>query len=143
MRRPFFLLPVLPLAAACSSPDPRPIAPPPVLTAPASTADRDDDCVPDGRDRCPDEPEDGDGIADEDGCPELDHDRDRIPDTCDVCPDAPETYQGWGDRDGCPDTSADIHAQRDQPGEHREPGPKDTRCTESWAPPPPLPPRCE
>jgi len=94
-------------------------APPPVAIAPIAPrppeSDRDGDGIPDGRDRCPDEPEDCDGFADEDGCPDLDNDGDRIPDTCDVCPDKPEVFNGWGDRDGCPDSSADMHRFRNHP----------------------------
>jgi outer membrane protein OmpA-like peptidoglycan-associated protein len=68
--------------------------------------DRDKDGVPDGRDRCPDEPEDRDGFEDSDGCVELDNDGDRIPDELDECPDYPEEEGGNGD--GCPDKNAVV-----------------------------------
>ncbi len=89
----------------------------PAATAesPAREADRDADGVPDARDRCPSEPEDCDGFADDDGCPEQDVDGDGILDGCDACPREPETYQGMADEDGCPDVPRDdfghpVHA---------------------------------
>lgn len=96
----------------CTAPPARAVAP--IAPRPPET-DRDGDGIVDGRDKCPDEPEDCDGFADDDGCPDLDNDGDRIPDTCDQCPNAPEVFNGWGDRDGCPDSSADIHRFRDHP----------------------------
>ncbi len=81
---------------------------------PAET-DSDGDGIPDVRDKCPHEPEDCDGFADDDGCPDPDNDADGIADTCDVCPNEKEVYNGWGDRDGCPDSSADIHRYRNHP----------------------------
>ncbi|SRR6266542_506221 len=65
--------------------------------------DRDHDAVPDDRDRCPDQPEDRDGIHDKDGCPEEDEDNDGVPDSQDKCPDQKETINGYKDDDGCPD----------------------------------------
>ncbi len=59
--------------------------------------------VPDPDDLCPALPEDLDGIADGDGCPETDHDQDRIPDVDDRCPNEREVYNGTDDTDGCPD----------------------------------------
>ena len=70
----------------------------------AAAQDRDDDGVLDENDECPDEPEDRDGLADADGCPETDHDGDGIEDGSDQCPSAPETANGYLDEDGCPDT---------------------------------------
>ena len=50
------------------------------------SGDRDKDGIPDDADRCPDQPEDKDGIEDYDGCPDPDDDGDGIPDTEDACP---------------------------------------------------------
>ncbi len=60
---------------------------------------------PEGFDRCPEAPEDRDGFADADGCPDRDNDSDGIPDTRDACPDTAETFNGVDDGDGCPDTT--------------------------------------
>jgi len=65
-------------------------------------ADRDGDGVPDYRDHCPRTPEDPDGCADLDGCPETDCDHDGIPDDLDLCPDLPAGELD-ADHDGCPD----------------------------------------
>jgi outer membrane protein OmpA-like peptidoglycan-associated protein len=65
--------------------------------------DGDHDGVPDGRDQCPNVPEDRDHVNDLDGCPEEDGDVDGVPDTEDRCPDAKETINGFEDEDGCPD----------------------------------------
>ncbi len=65
--------------------------------------DRDHDDVPDSQDRCPDVPEDRDGVQDEDGCPEADADHDGVPDSQDQCPTEKETINGYKDEDGCPD----------------------------------------
>ena len=74
--------------------------------APAS-GDRDGDGIPDGADRCPDQPEDLDGFEDNDGCPDLDNDRDGIPDVNDKCPLQPEDLDGFEDEDGCPELDND------------------------------------
>jgi OmpA-OmpF porin, OOP family len=76
--------------------------------------DGDGDGIADGVDLCPDEAEDRDGFADQDGCPDLDNDGDRIPDRIDECPDDPEDRDGFQDEDGCPDREADP--DRDQDG---------------------------
>ena len=55
-------------------------------------------------------PEDHDGDADEDGCPEGnegDRDGDGILDDVDECPDDPEDIDGFEDEDGCPDPDND------------------------------------
>ncbi|MCB9669916.1 MAG: OmpA family protein [Alphaproteobacteria bacterium] len=74
-------------------------------------ADRDQDRVPDIVDRCPDEPEDHDGVDDTDGCRDLDptgdEDRDGIVNIDDACIDIPEDLDGDRDEDGCPETSDD------------------------------------
>jgi outer membrane protein OmpA-like peptidoglycan-associated protein len=60
--------------------------------------DSDHDGIVNGKDRCPDEPEDFDGFEDEDGCPEADNDHDGVPDDDDECPD----QAGPRSNDGCP-----------------------------------------
>jgi hypothetical protein len=40
--------------------------------------DRDRDGIPDGKDRCPDDPEDRDGFEDSDGCPDPDDEHGRV-----------------------------------------------------------------
>jgi outer membrane protein OmpA-like peptidoglycan-associated protein len=62
--------------------------------------DTDGDGIIDREDDCYDEPEDEDGFADTDGCPDADNDRDGILDGDDECPDLPE--ERGGDGDGCP-----------------------------------------
>jgi cysteine-rich repeat protein len=54
--------------------------------------DRDGDGIPDNLDKCPDQPEDQNGVEDEDGCPDAyDRDKDRIEDT--PPPYQPETLE--------------------------------------------------
>ncbi len=53
---------------------------------PAPAGDRDHDGIPDDRDKCPDQPEDYDLYADDDGCPDPDNDGDGFPDDKDDCP---------------------------------------------------------
>ncbi len=65
--------------------------------------DADHDGVPDDRDRCVNQPEDRDGVHDDDGCPEDDEDSDGVPDAEDKCPNEKETINGFQDDDGCPD----------------------------------------
>ncbi len=78
---------------------------------PCGGADRDGDRIPDIVDRCPDEPEDHDGVDDEDGCRDLDprgdEDGDGIVNIDDACIDVPEDLDGDRDEDGCPETSED------------------------------------
>ena len=69
--------------------------------------DGDGDGVSDADDQCPELPEDEDGYADEDGCPDYDNDDDGIPDAVDQCPAKPENVDGFKDDDGCPDTKTD------------------------------------
>lgn len=76
---------------------------PPVIKDTAQTRDRDADGVVDALDACPNDPEDFDGLADEDGCPEEDADLDGLLDLDDACPAVSETLNGFEDRDGCPD----------------------------------------
>jgi OmpA-OmpF porin, OOP family len=68
-----------------------------------SVGDRDGDGLRDDVDHCPDEPEDHDLFADEDGCPDLDDDRDGILDVDDACRMVPEDRDGDSDEDGCPE----------------------------------------
>jgi OOP family OmpA-OmpF porin len=69
--------------------------------------DRDHDGIPDAEDACPDNPEDRDDYADEDGCPEdddtRDDDTDGVVNVDDDCPTEKETINGIEDEDGCPD----------------------------------------
>jgi outer membrane protein OmpA-like peptidoglycan-associated protein len=68
--------------------------------------DADHDGIADDEDQCPAVPEDRDGDADGDGCPEEDpdDDHDGVPNKDDQCPSAKETINGVDDDDGCPDT---------------------------------------
>jgi outer membrane protein OmpA-like peptidoglycan-associated protein len=70
-------------------------------------ADRDGDGVPDKTDACPGQPEDFDGFADTDGCPDPDNDGDGILDIDDDCPNQAEDFDGFQDTDGCPDPDND------------------------------------
>jgi len=65
--------------------------------------DRDGDGIFDKDDACPDDPEDLNGIDDQDGCPEHDMDGDGIKDEVDKCPIVPEDKDGDRDEDGCPE----------------------------------------
>ncbi|MGM0575061.1 MAG: OmpA family protein [Myxococcota bacterium] len=65
--------------------------------------DADGDGIPDSEDACPLRPEDIDGFADLDGCPDDDNDADGIPDSRDRCPMRAEDYNDVDDDDGCPD----------------------------------------
>lgn len=97
--------------AAAPSPDARAVVG--ILLEPTSR-DRDGDGIPDEDDRCPNDPEDLDGIEDRDGCPEpdgepptpperADRDEDGHYDDVDRCPDDPEDPDGVDDDDGCPE----------------------------------------
>ena len=70
-------------------------------------SDRDHDGIQDDVDQCPDVPEDKDGFADQDGCPDDDNDKDGIADKVDHCPDVAEDKDGFEDSDGCPDEDND------------------------------------
>jgi len=71
--------------------------------------DMDGDGIEDDVDLCPEEPEDMDGVDDEDGCPDLvtDSDGDGLLDDVDDCPKEPEDMDGFLDGDGCPDSDND------------------------------------
>ncbi len=57
---------------------------------------------PDINDKCPDQPEDFDGIDDADGCPEDDSDKDGIADAQDACPKEPGEPDADPKKNGCP-----------------------------------------
>src|SRR5262249_46012188 len=65
-------------------------------------ADRDKDGIVDDVDKCPDQPEDVDGIEDQDGCPEEDFDKDGVPDVEDKCPREPGQPSKDPNQNGCP-----------------------------------------
>jgi OmpA-OmpF porin, OOP family len=69
--------------------------------------DRDGDGILDNVDQCPDVPEDTDGFADDDGCPDPDNDGDGLADAVDRCPNDPEDKDAFEDDDGCPDSDND------------------------------------
>ncbi|HWO18104.1 MAG TPA: transporter [Kofleriaceae bacterium] len=94
--------------------------------------DTDSDGVPNGRDRCPTEPEDRDGYADSDGCPDDDDDGDHRTGSDDRCPAEPEDIDGFDDDDGCPDLDNDKDGLADlsdkcpnDAEDGKEPAPKD------------------
>jgi outer membrane protein OmpA-like peptidoglycan-associated protein len=81
-----------------------------VLALECVPKDTDGDGIIDKEDACPEEPEDMDGVADEDGCPEGtgDSDSDGIVDQDDACPNEAEDPDGFEDDDGCPDPDNDA-----------------------------------
>lgn len=82
---------------------------PAVIVAEPQCIDFDQDGICAQQDRCPDEPEDLDGDADDDGCPEDgDLDGDGVPDSVDGCPLNPEDKDGYLDEDGCPELDNDA-----------------------------------
>jgi outer membrane protein OmpA-like peptidoglycan-associated protein len=81
-----------------------PVAPEPT---PVQPLDRDGDGLVEPADVCPEEPEDLDGHADTDGCPDADNDEDEILDVVDQCPLEPEDIDGFKDDDGCPESDDD------------------------------------
>ncbi|MBN2195136.1 MAG: OmpA family protein [Polyangiaceae bacterium] len=71
--------------------------------------DRDGDGYLDPEDRCPDDPENFNGVADGDGCPEdPDTDGDGVADSVDACVLEPEDADQYLDEDGCPDIDNDL-----------------------------------
>lgn len=74
----------------------------------ADIVDGDRDGVQAAADRCPDQAEDLDRHADDDGCPEDDADGDGVGDAADRCPQAPEDADGFEDQDGCVDDDNDL-----------------------------------
>ncbi len=78
--------------------------------------DRDGDGCLDNVDECPDDPEDYDGVEDDDCCPEdQDTDLDTIPDSKDICIVDPEDADGYLDADGCPEPDNDVDGILDEP----------------------------
>jgi outer membrane protein OmpA-like peptidoglycan-associated protein len=77
-------------------------------------ADSDGDGISNEVDDCPRRPEDIDGYADADGCPELDNDLDGFFDKVDECPDEAEDKDGFEDDDGCPDNDNDADGLADR-----------------------------
>ncbi|MFT5433715.1 MAG: outer membrane protein OmpA-like peptidoglycan-associated protein, partial [Myxococcota bacterium] len=69
--------------------------------------DSDGDGLADDDDMCPMAPEDPDGYADSDGCPDDDNDGDGFDDENDKCPNEREDMNGVDDEDGCPDADSD------------------------------------
>ncbi len=77
--------------------------------------DRDGDGCPDNVDKCPDDPEDYDGVTDDDCCPEdQDTDGDTLADSKDICIIDPEDTDGYLDEDGCPDIDNDADGILDE-----------------------------
>ena len=76
--------------------------------------DSDGDGLRDSVDGCPSQPEDEDGFADEDGCPEIDNDLDGLEDSVDQCPDLAEDLDEFEDGDGCPDPDNDNDSVLDE-----------------------------
>lgn len=88
------------LSHACAAPSARPpavVASQPVTAPVALALDTDRDGVHDDADRCPELPEDCDGVDDADGCPDPDDDHDGVADVCDACPAVVGSAP-----DGCP-----------------------------------------
>jgi outer membrane protein OmpA-like peptidoglycan-associated protein len=87
---------------------PRPRPRPRPVKVEVKVVDTDKDGIPDNEDECPKNPEDKDGFADEDGCPEPDNDGDKI---CDDHPDVQNRLADFADKckgkDECTGTEAD------------------------------------
>lgn len=89
--------------------------------------DTDKDGIIDKLDKCPKDPEDKDGFADDDGCPDMDNDNDGITDSKDKCPLAASVCEGCpvldADKDGlndnvdkCPNEPEDKDGFQDEDG---------------------------
>ena len=102
--------------------------------------DADRDGVADEVDECPDKPEDIDGFADSDGCPESDNDGDGFADVAEECPDHRETKNGFEDDDGCPDLVPDADPVTPVPeASESEPDPPAAlQPVPAFQPPPPV-----
>jgi outer membrane protein OmpA-like peptidoglycan-associated protein len=84
---------------------------PAVVVAEPTCMDDDEDLVCIDMDRCPEEPEDLDGVEDDDGCPEdQDTDGDGLMDSVDQCVLDPEDKDNYLDEDGCPELDNDADA---------------------------------
>ena len=86
---------------------PPPLEPPSELPELAQRVDTDGDGLFDDEDVCPEQPEDIDGLADDDGCPEPDVDEDGVVDEADACPLDAESPNEFEDEDGCPEIGPD------------------------------------
>lgn len=75
---------------------------------PSTERDRDGDGLRDRADRCVTSPEDVDGFADADGCPDPDNDNDGVADLADACDAEAEDVDQWEDADGCPDPLTEV-----------------------------------
>lgn len=75
---------------------------------PPRERDTDADGLLDPVDACPLDPEDPDGFADDDGCPDHDNDSDGLVDVVDGCPMDAEDHDAWQDEDGCPDPLTQV-----------------------------------
>lgn len=77
---------------------------------PRENPDPDGDGIIGKSDRCPEQPENVNHYADDDGCPEEvpDSDGDRLDDVSDRCPKDPEDLDAFQDEDGCPETDNDA-----------------------------------
>ncbi|MCP4198282.1 MAG: OmpA family protein [Proteobacteria bacterium] len=76
---------------------------------PIFCVDKDKDTICQTVDLCPEQPEDFDGVIDDDGCPEdQDTDGDGIYDSIDQCVPDPEDMDAYLDDDGCPDLDNDF-----------------------------------
>jgi OmpA-OmpF porin, OOP family len=72
-------------------------------------ADTDGDGYPDAEDTCPTQPENYNGVSDQDGCPDdPDIDGDGLAASVDSCPTDPEDADGYLDSDGCPEADNDL-----------------------------------
>ena len=78
-----------------------------IAYSPRPSSDTDHDGLNDNVDICPADPEDIDGYADDDGCPDPDNDDDQVLDGVDQCPDQAEDLDQFDDEDGCPDPDDD------------------------------------
>jgi len=87
---------------------PPPLEPPPELPELAQRQDSDGDGLFDDEDVCPEQAEDFDELADDDGCPDDDVDEDGVADTEDACPLDAESPNDWQDDDGCPEIGPDA-----------------------------------
>ncbi len=95
-----------------------------IRISPRGSGDRDGDGIMDDDDQCPDDPEDVDDFADEDGCPDPDNDADRVLDVNDGAPMDPEDHDDFEDEDGVPDPDNDQDGVLDQSDKcPLEPGP--------------------
>ena len=87
---------------------------PKTVTLKVTDGDADGDGIGNAVDDCPKRPEDLDGYADADGCPDPDNDEDGFADNVDECPNEAEDKDGFKDDDGCPDVDNDEDGLSDR-----------------------------